>query len=216
MKLTSLSQAIKDTKHSKVNSLFEYAVTPSPLRSYVRAGANEPQGLMDILKDNKDDVATTSIVNVTSDLTSSDIQNLQDISLLDTYISVAGSKLAYKEKPSGWQITEPKQAADFIKVYANSAFLVLSKGLPGILTLNTTVSQEFSKETTSANLHLEFLNKLFEDFNFPSTTLSQLDSILKKTVDNLSNLKLSWSEQNETLNHLILYYYFDKGNCSPQ
>jgi len=198
----------KSVRMTEVRSLFRYHEEPT-LKA---ANDNEPSpgNIMDIIEKAKKVPAATSIAAVPSDVSQSDLQNLQDISLLDTYVSVYSSAYMYKSHPKPYDITKPDEAAAFTKDLANARFLVITKGLPGLLIAGQSSQQSFSKTTISADLHLEFLNEIFGSFGFSPSALKQLDGVMTNIIKNLGTLKLGWSEQSETLDHLISTYFFEE------
>lgn len=171
-----------------------------------------PENIMNVIEKAKKAPASTSIAALPSpsNVTQNDLQNLQDISLLDTYVSVNSSAYLYKNHPKPYDITKPNEAAQFTKDLANARFLVITKGLPGLLIAGESSQQSFSKTTTAADLHLEFLNEIFGSFGFSSSSLRQLDGIMTNIIKNLGALKLGWADQSETLDHLISTYFFEE------
>jgi hypothetical protein len=170
---------------------------------------------MDVINLAQQAPATTSVLAVPPDISQNDLQNLQDISLLDTYVSVNSASYIYKLNPDGFDITKPKEAADFNRALANSRFRVLTQGLAGLLSLSSSTQKTFSTTTTAGKLHLEFLGEIFKSFGFPPAALTQLDSILTNIVKQLSNIEFSWSEQGEGLTYVIATYYFEEVQGLP-
>jgi hypothetical protein len=198
----------KSVRMAEVRSLFRYHEEPI----FKAENDNEPApgNIMDIIEKGKKAPAATSIAAVPSDVSQNDLQNLQDISLLDTYVSVYSSAYLYKRHPQPYDITNPKEAAAFTKDLANARFLVITKGLPGLLIAGESSQQSFSKSTTAADLHLEFLNEMFGSFGFSPSALKKLDSILTDTVKKLTQLKVEVSGESQTLDHLISTYFFEE------
>lgn len=180
--------------------------------SFVTAGGGDDDGLSmaDRLKQMKSAHPSTSVAAIPSSVSDDDLQHLNDILLLDSYVSVASAQLLYKRNPKGWDITDPGQAADFVRQAANAKFEVINKGLSGFLSLDTSSAREMDKSVTSMDLHFEFLNELFSGFGFPEASMKELDSVLTNVTKSLDSLKMSWSDENESLDHLVFTYYFDK------
>lgn len=198
----------KSVRMAEVRSLFRYH--EEPILRAENDNEPSPDDIMSVIEKAKKVPATTSIAGVPSDVSQSDLQNLQDISLLDTYVSVNSSAYIYKRHPKPYDITKPDEAAQFTKDLANARFLVITKGLPGLLIPGESSQQDFSKTTTSADLHLEFLNEIFGSFGFSPSAMKKLDDILTKVVNNLGTIKLGWSDRSQTLDHLISTYYFEE------
>lgn len=175
-----------------------------------------PATLFDMLHtDNKAPSSTAVAVVPTtggkSTLTDDQTQQLNDVMMLTSFISVASMRHLYqtvyaKSQPD---ITTPAGAALFVQSAANAKNFVLTSALGGYLSLNTSAARSFKQSTTSADLHLGFLNTLFDGFNFPKATINELDGVLTSITQTLDGLKMSWSDQSSTLDHMIFLYYFD-------
>ncbi|APE31376.1 hypothetical protein BOX17_10710 [Halomonas aestuarii] len=74
-----------------------------------------------------------------------------------------------------------------------------------------------SLSTTSADLHVDLLNALFGALSLPESVLTQLDGILTEISETLKSLKLSFSSQSQTLNHVVSFYYLSpvEGTSPP-
>jgi hypothetical protein len=177
--------------------------------------APAPQNIMDVINQAQQAPASTSVVAVPTNLTAYDRQNLQDIALLDTYVSVYCAELIYHLNPNGFDITRPNEAATFNKELANARFEVHTKGLASVLSVESATEESFSTTTTAGDLHLEFLGQLFGSFGFSPAALKELKSILRSLVRNLSTLQYSWTNQSETLDHVISTYYFEEVPTFP-
>src|SRR5580658_4454557 len=94
-----------------------------------------PDGIMDIINTAAKAPAGTSIAAVPTPLSAGDLQNLQDIVLLDTYVSVYSAGYLYQLNPKGFDITSPDGAASFTRDLANARFRVFTQGLAGVLSL---------------------------------------------------------------------------------
>jgi hypothetical protein len=175
-----------------------------------------PATLFDMLHtDAKAPSSTTVAVIPTQDgaptLSSEQMQELQDVMMLTSFISVASMRRIYqtvyaKNPPD---ITTPAGAALFVQSAANAKNFVLTSALGGYLSLNTSAARSFKESTTSADLHLGFLTTLFDGFNFPPATIKELDGVLSSVTQTLDSLKMSWSDQSSTLDHMIFVYYFE-------
>jgi len=167
-----------------------------------------PETLSDLLKKQTAVPSSTSIAAVPTNISQLDMQNLNDVLLLNSYISVASCRYLYNINPKGWDITDPAQASDFARASANAKFKILTDGLGSFLSLDTSSARNFHEETTSADLHLSFLTTLFGGFGFPASTMSELDGVLTSVNKTLDDLRLSWSDQSSTLDHLVFVYSF--------
>jgi len=156
---------------------------------------------------------TTSIATVPTAPDNSMLQLLQQVQTLDSYVSLLTAFCVYNEHPVPYDITKSAEAGAFTCAMAKWRNYVLTGGavhaLAGYLPPGNIVSQPYSKQVTSVDLHLEFLTELFGAFAFPEATLIELDSILTKVVSQLSSLKLSFQSQSTTLDHFLTYYFFD-------
>jgi hypothetical protein len=203
------------TRQAAVQQMFRFA-RPSRARVMASAAAMAatdddppPGNIMDVINKHKQAPGSTSVVAVPPSLSDADLQNLNDIVLLDTYASVAGASYYYKLNPKGPDITTPDGAAAFTRAFANARFRILTQGLPGVLSLQNTVATSFHKDTTSVDLHMEFLGQMFGSFGFTPETMKELDGVMTNVVNSLQSLQASWSDQSQTLDHLISCYYFE-------
>jgi hypothetical protein len=162
--------------------------------------------------DSKAPSSTAIAVVPASGLTQDMQMQLNDVMMLTSFISVASMRQLYNTiyKSAPPDITTPAGAALFVQSAANAKTFVLTKALGGYLSLNTSAARAFSQSTTSADLHLDFLNTLFNGFNFPKSTIDELDGVLTSVTQTIGNLKMSWSDQSSTLDHMIFLYYFDQ------
>jgi len=175
-----------------------------------------PESLFDMLHKDSNAPSSTAIAviptsNGQSTLSEDQMQQLQDVMMLTSFISVASMRYLYqttyaKNPPD---ITTPEGAALFVKSAANAKNFILTSALGGYLSLNTSVARSFKQSTTSADLHLGFLTSLFDGFNFPAATVKELDSVLTSVTQTLDSLKMSWSDQSSTLDHMIFLYHFE-------
>lgn len=154
--------------------------------------------------------STTIVAVPKGGLSDDDRQSLNDIRMLDAYISAAASLIMYKQNPKGWDITKADQAVDFTQKLANAKFLVITKGLGSVLSQTNTTVSPFNKDTTSVDFHLDFLQGLFSGFGLGDVALKQLDGILTNVANSLRDLKASWSTSSSSIDHLICFHYFTK------
>lgn len=172
-----------------------------------------PDDLFALVHKDKQAPSSTVIAAVSpDDLKNEEIkQQLNDVMMLTSFISVAASRrlyqTTYKDAPP--DITTGPGAAALVKAMANAKNQVLTSALSGYLSSESLVARSFSESTTSADLHFEFLKTLFDGFNFPKATINELDSVLTSVTQTIGDLHLSWSDQSSTLDHMVFLYYFD-------
>jgi hypothetical protein len=174
--------------------------------------SSDPDSLYNLLHNDKAAPSSTSVAVIpASDLTAEMVQQLNDVMMLTSFISVASMRRLYQTtyQKAPPDITSGPGAAQFVQEAAKAKNFVLTSAMGGYLSLNTTSARSFSQSTTSADLHLGFLTTLFDGFNFPKSTIAELDGVLTSVNQTLQNLKLSWSDQSSTLDHMIFLYYFD-------
>jgi hypothetical protein len=158
---------------NQVSKMFRFVKKPTPKVNPLTnrlstnglnlgAAADDVPSLDDILGNATKAPGTTTVVALptTADGTTVDmkyISMLKNIRTLESFASVYGATIMYKENPKGWDITDPKQASDFTRKLANMRNLMFTNYLSSFVTIESTTAQSFSKSTTSADLHLEFL-----------------------------------------------------------
>ena len=183
------------------------------------AGAPSQDSLNDILNNAIKVPSATSIVAVPSSVTqpgstpdTTMLQMLTQVRTLESYISTLTAFCIYNEHPAPYDITKADQASAFAVAMAKWRNYVITggavKAMAAYLPVTGMVSQSLSKSVTSADLHLEFLTKLFGGFSLPAAAITQLDSILTGVADQLKQVKLSFETQSSTLDHFLTYYYF--------
>lgn len=189
-------------------------MTDFPIDSIKSSTANTPSPdyITNIIHQAKESHAITKLLVVSSNLSQNDVQNVQDISLIDTYVSVYSAGYIYPSHPNGFDITNPDESANFTKALANGYFRVITEGLAGIVSLESSMQQRFSKTVTADDLHLSLLNELFGSFGFSSTAMNTLGSIIRNLVTRLGILKEACSEQPETLDYLFAVYYLEESH----
>lgn len=186
------------------------AVTSAlPASAGTAADDPPPDKLSDLLKISTQVPSSTVIAVVPTQATSTDIQILSDIQLLNSYMSVASMRYLYKLHPGPWNISDTAQAAAFTRASLDAKLRILTGGLGSFLTQQASTVRSFSRSTTTADLHVEFLSTLFGGFGFPAATLKQLDGILTSVTQTLKNLKLSLVKDNATVDHLVFVYYLE-------
>ncbi|MEG4088548.1 hypothetical protein [Microcoleus sp. Pol12B4] len=188
---------------------------PFGLHASLALGADPPPAtLFDMLHTDTQAPSSTVVAAVSVDDIKDPTLNeqLYDVMMLTSFISVAASRYLYQTiyKDRKPDITTPAGASEFVKAMANAKNFILTNAMGGYLSSESLLSRSYTQSTTSADLHMEFLATLFQGFNFPPATITELDSVLTSVTKNISDLKLSWSDQNSTLDHMVFLYYFDK------
>ncbi|CAG8841473.1 28693_t:CDS:1, partial [Racocetra persica] len=89
--------------------------------------------LLDVLNKDASAPSTSNIIAIPSKLDESDLENLNNIKLLVTYISMLSSIDVYNKK-SEWDITNVNEVLDHMNKMANSTFLYITRNLTTILT----------------------------------------------------------------------------------
>ena len=140
---------------------------PAPLAATADAPDAQPATLFDMLhKDANAPSSTTVAVIPTKDgvstLGADQMQELMDVMMLTSFISVASMRrlyqTVYQKNPP--DITTPAGAALFVQSTANAKNFVLTSALGGYLSLNTSAARSFKESTTSADLHMGFLTSV--------------------------------------------------------
>lgn len=206
--LTHVITATHQTRNANLigRKYLKLAAEPAP------AGTPSSTDLNAILNNAVKLPSTTSIATVPTTPDTAMYQMLGQVQTLDSYISLLSSFCIYNEHPAPYDITIPDQASAFVRAMAKWRNYIITggvvKAMAGYLPITSIVTQSFSKEVTSADLHLEFLGELFGSFGFPAVAMAELDSILTKVAANIGALKLSFESQSDTLDHFLTYYYF--------
>ena len=206
--LTYLITAAHRTRNANLigRNVALMAADPAP------AGTPSTTDLNDILNNAVKAPGTTSIATVPTTPDTLMYQMLGQVQTLDSYISLLTSFCIYNEHPTPYDITIPDQASAFVRSMAKWRNYVITggsvKAMAGYLPVGSIVTQSYSQQVTTADLHLEFLGELFKSFAFPESAMLELDGILTKVVSNLGNLKLSFESQSDSLDHFLTYYYF--------
>ncbi|WP_296149607.1 hypothetical protein [uncultured Flavobacterium sp.] len=180
------------------------------------AGTPTPAELTNILSNALNAPGTTSIVQTDTNPPAVQIQGmLNPIQSLDSYIMLLAALCVYNEHPSPYDISMPSDATAFVSALAKWRYYAITNtSSDNILYSNmpweSITQHSFSKNMTSADLHSDFLAELFGTFALPEYVMGQLDGILTSVFAQLKSLSLSFESQNQTLDHFLTYYYFDK------
>lgn len=203
----------KMVKHYKLDS-------SKSLKTAVNA-APSSDSLDDLLNNVGKAPGSTTIVTVPVQPATNDVSLIQNVEILESYIAVLTALVMYNKHPDPYDLSDPKQATQFVIDTANAKNYVMTGGtvkdiamyLPGMEV--STQTKSFS--TTTADLHMELLETLFGALNLPKNELTELDGILTEINQTLQNLKLSFQTQSETLNHAVNFYYLSPvEGVSPQ
>lgn len=180
------------------------------------AGTPTPAELTNILSNALNAPGTTSIVEIDTNAPALQIQLMFDpIQSLDSYIMVLAALCVYNEHPSPYDISIPSDATAFILALAKWRYYAITNTssdntIYSSMPWESITQHSFSKNMTSADLHSEFLAELFGTFALPEYVMGQLDGILTSVFAQLKSLSLSFESQNQTLDHFLTYYYFEK------
>lgn len=154
--------------------------------------------------------AATTVVAVPKEPVGGDAALLEDIQMVDSLISVLTAWVVYSKHPQPYDLHDPQQAAQFVIDWANAANFVVTGGsikqIPMYLTMEEATAQTLNKSMTNLEVHIEFLATLFGSFGLTPETLTELDGILTEIAKTLGNLKLSFHEENQTLNHFLSFH----------
>lgn len=191
---------------NKVSTMFK-VVRPSLLVKSLKA-SEAPVGLSEVLKQlATNNTTVTPIVRLPDEpakLDINDLQNLEDISLLNSFASVAATSMIY-EKEKSFDFS-PEGMAKYSEQYMNNYFRVMTQGLSGLLSFEHTAENTFTNNFKPDSFHDEFLKELFEDFSLPETSLKQLDSILCQISGNLKGLQNTGIKS--PTDYCVVYYFF--------
>ncbi|QMS92394.1 hypothetical protein HUN01_34175 [Nostoc edaphicum CCNP1411] len=205
--LTPIQKVASDYYNGKLAKAFS-----SPVFEKLHRGFTGIPNLNDLLNqlDKAPDTSPPSVIAIPPTIDQNIYQNLLDLQLLTSYINVVSLGLMYEIKPQGWNITDPKEATDFTRSFANSSFKVITQGLAGILNIQTQLASTVRESVTLGQAHSIILNELFGSFGFPDSTIKQLDSILTRTTKKLYDLSIDFRTQSETLDFAVLLFYFEE------
>ncbi|WYM02718.1 MAG: hypothetical protein HEQ19_27815 [Gloeotrichia echinulata CP02] len=191
-----------------MTSIPNNAATPSP---------QDPPSdyIIDIIRKAKDTYTLPKILLVPSHINQNDVQNLQDISLIDTYASVYSAAYIYPSHPHHFDITTPDKVASFTTVLASGYFRVITEGLPTFLSMETSTALNFSAITTTGELNIKLRHELFQSFQLSHSATRQLDSIMENIVRRLEGIRAVHSPQLDPLNYLLSVYSFEQHLLIP-
>ncbi|MBZ9716042.1 hypothetical protein [Deinococcus multiflagellatus] len=153
----------------------------------------------------------TTVVTVPAAPATGDIALVQNVQTLDSYIATLTALVMYNNHPAPYDLSDPKQAAQFVIDLANARNYVVTggtvKAIPMYLPMGEASTQTINKSTTSADLHLELLSAMFGALGLPAAVMTELDGILTEVNQSLQSLKLSFETQSQTLNHFVSFYH---------
>jgi hypothetical protein len=192
-----------------------FGISLTPTTSLTQPLSNAETASKDDLNNLLNSVGTapgaSTTVTVPSAPVSGDIALIENVQTLDSYIAVLTALVMYSNHPEPYDLSDGKQAAQFVIDLANARNFVVTggtvKAIPLYLPLGEATTQTFNKTTTTANLHLDLLTALFGALDLPSSVLNELDAILTDVASSLKNLQLSFTDQEQTLNHFVSFYY---------
>jgi hypothetical protein len=172
----------------------------------------DPSSINDLLAKSSQAPGATSIATVPASASSSALALLQQVQLLDSYVSVVAALVVYNARPQGYDLSKPTDASQFVIDFANAKNYAITGGaikkIQAYLPLASAKTQTLSKQTTSVDLHMDLLNALFAGFGLTASAMAELDGILTNVTNTLKSLTLSFNTQTQTLNHFVSYYYF--------
>lgn len=153
----------------------------------------------------------TTVVTVPAAPATGDIALVQNVQTLDSYIATLTALVMYNNHPAPYDLSDKKQAAQFVVDLANARNFVVTggtvKAIPMYLPMGEASTQTIHKSTTSADLHLELLSAMFGALGLPANVVTELDGILTEVNQSLQSLKLSFETQDQTLNHFVSFYH---------
>jgi hypothetical protein len=199
--------------HADVMELFEMS---GPVKRKFTAASNSNDSAKDaldaILDSSNAYPATTAITALPLTSTGSIRMEyspiLRSISLLESFISVFGASLMYKDKLL-WDLTNPIEAALFTKGIANYKNKIMTDTLSAYIRVEESLNHHYSKTTTTGDLHMEFLETVFSAFSFPPSVVKQLDGIMTDIAKKFKTLKLSFASTSESMDHMISFHSFE-------
>ena len=207
---TILRRANKQALKAQVHDFF--GIYPT-LKGEAEVSAETPDAsdLNSLLNNMGTAPGASTTVTVPSQPASNDLSLVQNVQTLDSYIATLTALVMYHNHPEPYDLSDKKQAAQFVIDLANARNYVVTggvvKAIPMYLPMGEASTQTFHKTTTSANLHVELLNALFGALSLPEGVLMELDGILTEIADSLKSLQLSFERQTQTLNHFVSFYH---------
>ena len=181
------------------------------------APESEGNDLFSMIQASKDAPGTTSIAVVDTSgpaapsgkPTQDALEIYNDMLTLSSLANVVAMQGVFKEDPTKYNITDPATASAFTQAQVVNLNDTFTRRLGTYALPGETTSQLYSKDVTSAALHLDFLSTLFQSFNFNPAAVAKLDGILTQVTDSLKNLNLSMESETQTLDHLIFTNYLE-------
>ncbi|RIA86138.1 hypothetical protein C1645_829759 [Glomus cerebriforme] len=155
-----------------------------------------------------------NIFAIPSNLFKLEEENKKNLELLSLFISLLSSVQIYNGRPSSeWpDISKPEIVIDYMKLKSQTFFELITKRklFAMILPEESHASDHFEDTSTTIDIHISILKKLFKSFRFPSSTISELDTILLLLINQLNSLKLDWQEAKQKKPSLFSNtFYFD-------
>lgn len=154
----------------------------------------------------------TSIATVPSSPQSYELDQLNNVQTIESYIAVLTALVMYNKHPDPYDLSDPAQATQFVIDTANAKNFVMTGGtvkdIPLYLPGMSTSSDTKTIQTTSVSIHVDLLKVLFSGLSLAVGALTELDGVLTDVVDTLQDLQLKFQSETETFNHQISYYYF--------
>lgn len=132
-----------------------------------------------------------------------------DMLTLSSLANVVSMKKVYDAHPAAYDITKPTDATAFIQAQVVNLNDTFTRQLGAYALPGETTAQHYQKDVLTADLHLEFLTKLFSSFAFPEAAMTKLDGVLTQVKDALANLKVGIESENQTLDHMIFTNYIE-------
>jgi hypothetical protein len=204
-------------EHAAMNSMYQFfGITPL-LENYSKGIASLTSDLP-----SKSDInallngvgaapGTSTVVTVPAAPVSGDVALVQNVQTLDSYIATLTALVMYNNHPQPYDLSDKQQAAQFVIDLANARNYVVTggvvKAIPMYLPMGQATTQSFNKSTTTADLHIDLLTALFGALSLPASVLTELDGILTEIASSLKSLQLSFTNQTQTLNHFVSFYY---------
>ncbi|RIA81353.1 hypothetical protein C1645_744597 [Glomus cerebriforme] len=151
--------------------------------------------------------AMVNIFAIPSNLSKSEEEDKKDLELLSLFISLLSSVQIYNGRPSSeWpDISKPEEVVDYMKLKSQTFFELITrrKLFAMILPEKSHASDHFEDTSTTVDIHISILEKLFKSFRFPSAKLR----VFYLTIDNES-----WSifiEKASSKQEKFVMDYFD-------
>lgn len=192
-------------------------LTQFPPGTTVLAG-NESDDLFSMVQAAKKAPGSTSLAVVDKTESAADqhgkptqdaLEIYNDMLTLSSLANVVAMQEVYKEHPQQFDITKSEEAGAFIQAQTVKLNDTFTRRLGQYAIPGETTAESFRKNVTEADLHLDFLTKLFDSFNFNKVSLKKLDGILVQVTETLKNLQLKFESETHTLNHLIFTNYIE-------